>query len=151
MHPCLLDQLERLASAADREQQAEATRPGPNTKLAAHLWSLMLDEIPANPADPRYRLGDVLGSAHRHWHRGKTGHGRYRLFYRFDSTSKVIVFAWVNDDKSLRTYGSSTDAYAVFRSMLERGNPPDDWNRLAKAAMAADQGKATGLIRRKPK
>jgi toxin YhaV len=30
----------------------------------------------------------------------------------------------------LRTYGSATDAYAVFSTMLARGNPPDDWNAL---------------------
>jgi toxin YhaV len=27
-----------------------------------------------------------------------------------------------------------TDAYAVFRKMLDRGNPPDTWNELVAAA-----------------
>jgi toxin YhaV len=34
----------------------------------------------------------------------------------------------------LRTRGAKTDAYAVFRDMLENGNPPDDWAGLVKAA-----------------
>ena len=35
---------------------------------------------------------------------------------------------WVNDDKTLRAYGSKTDAYATFKGMLEDGNPPDDFD-----------------------
>jgi toxin YhaV len=46
----------------------------------------------------------------------------------------VIVFAWVNDAETLRTYGSRNDAYAVFRAMLEDGNPPDSWGQLLDAA-----------------
>ncbi|MHB1844791.1 MAG: type II toxin-antitoxin system YhaV family toxin [Deltaproteobacteria bacterium] len=37
---------------------------------------------------------------------------------------------------TLRTYGSKRDAYAVFRQMLDRGAPPDDWPALSKAARA---------------
>jgi toxin YhaV len=38
----------------------------------------------------------------------------------------------------LRTYGSSTDAYAVFASMLAHGNPPDNWNELLKQSASPD-------------
>jgi toxin YhaV len=38
----------------------------------------------------------------------------------------------------LRTYGSASDAYAVFSSMLSRGDPPDDWNELRKQCVSAD-------------
>jgi len=34
----------------------------------------------------------------------------------------------------LRSYGSRGDAYAVFRAMLEDGNPPDSWKDLLEAA-----------------
>lgn len=138
-HPLLLDQLERLITAARQERRAGATgrRPGPNLKLVAHVWALIRDEIPRNPADPRHRLGNTMGAAHRHWFRAKTGGGRYRLFFRFDSATRTIVLAWINDDASLRTRGSRTDAYAVFRSMLKRGNPPGDWDALLAAASAA--------------
>ncbi|MGO4403552.1 type II toxin-antitoxin system YhaV family toxin [Bosea sp. RAF48] len=36
----------------------------------------------------------------------------------------------------MRTYGSKTDAYNVFKSMLDDGNPPDDWDALCTAASA---------------
>jgi toxin YhaV len=44
------------------------------------------------------------------------------------------VFAWVNDEHSKRTYESNTDAYRVFKKMLESGNPPNDWNDLMNEA-----------------
>jgi len=44
------------------------------------------------------------------------------------------VLAWVNDDSTLRAYESASDAYAVFRKMLKRGNPPDTWKDLLAAA-----------------
>jgi toxin YhaV len=46
----------------------------------------------------------------------------------------VIVFAWVNDEQTLRSAGSKSDPYAVFEKMLGRGNPPDDWNALVTAS-----------------
>lgn len=61
------------------------------------------------------------------------------MFYRFNSDAKVIVLAWLNDDKTLRAYGSKTDAYATFKGMLEDGNPPDNFDVLLKEAAAAEQ------------
>ncbi|MEW9855669.1 type II toxin-antitoxin system YhaV family toxin [Novosphingobium sp. M1R2S20] len=61
------------------------------------------------------------------------GNGRFRLFFRYDSRSKVLIFAWVNDETTLRTYGSKTDAYVVFKGMLDICDPPDDWEALLKA------------------
>lgn len=52
---------------------------------------------------------------------------RFRLFFRYDSRSKVIVYAWVNDENTL------PDPYAVFEKMLGRSNPPDDWDALTTA------------------
>ena len=54
-----------------------------------------------------------MGSAYRHWRRAKLGR-RYRLFFRYDSKAKVIVYAWVNDEQTLRSAGSKSDPYAVF-------------------------------------
>ena len=48
----------------------------------------------------------------------------------------MIVLAWVNDDTTLRAYESPSDAYAVFRKMLNRGNPPDSWSDLLATASA---------------
>ena len=49
--------------------------------------------------------------------------GAFLLFFRYDSRSKVIVYAWANDAHTLRSAGSRSDAYAVFARMLERGAP----------------------------
>jgi toxin YhaV len=74
-----------------------------------------------------------LGDDHKHWFRAKFFQ-QYRLFFRFDSASKIIVYAWVNDEKNKRAYGSKTDAYRVFEKMLNSGHPPASWNQLLKEA-----------------
>ena len=76
-----------------------------------------------------------MGPAFRHWRRAKFGQ-RFRLFFRFDSKIKIIIFAWVNDKKPLRSAGSATNPYAVFQKILKRGNPPDDWSTLLAMATA---------------
>jgi toxin YhaV len=129
-HPLFLAQMERLVIAAESEQSSQ----GPNTKLLAHLLDLALDKVPADPGNPMFRHGGTLGEERKNWFRAKTGNGPYRLFYRFQSSAKIIVYAWVNDEESPRTYGSKTDAYATFAKMLERGNPPNDWDSLVRAA-----------------
>jgi toxin YhaV len=133
-HPLLLDQLERLVAAAERERQADRETEGPNAKLVAALRHLMFEEIPEDPSRPRYRHGGALGDDLKHWLRAKCGNGRFRLFFRYRRDAGLLVFAWVNDQHSLRAYGSRTDAYAVFRRMLGEGNPPDDWAALVRAA-----------------
>lgn len=107
---------------------------GPDAKLLAHLLDPVLDKIPRDPGNAAYRRGGTLGEDRKHWLRGKTGNGRYRLFYRFQSAARIIAYAWVNDETTLRTYGSSTDAYAVFAKMLNAGNPPSDWDALVMAS-----------------
>ncbi len=76
-----------------------------------------------------FRQGNILGKDNRHWFHAKF-HERYRLFYRFSSKEKVIIYAWVNDERTLRKAGSKTDPYSVFRSMLESGNPPSTMEQL---------------------
>lgn len=122
-------------SAVNSEQRSQPeSPPSGNAKLLAHLLDLAFEKIPQDPESPAYRQGKALGQARKHWFRGKTGNGRYRLFYRFKSSVRLIVYAWVNDEDSLRTRGRRTDAYAVFGEMLERGDPPDDWDALVAAA-----------------
>lgn len=134
-HRLFLDQLERLAVAVEAEPAANPDAPpSGSAKLLANVLDLALNKIPADPANPAFRHGGTLGAHTRHWFRGKTGNGRYRLFYRFHSAAKIIVFAWVNDENSLRTYDSNRDAYAVFASMLRSGDPPGDWDALVRAA-----------------
>ena len=42
----------------------------------------------------------------------------------------MLVLIWVNDEDSKRAYEAGTDAYRVFRKMVERGYPPSDWDQL---------------------
>ena len=74
-----------------------------------------------------------MGTDYRHWSRAKFGR-RFRLFFRYDTNAKIIVFAWVNDETTLRAKGGKSDPYTVFEAMLKGDNPPDDWRKLLKAA-----------------
>lgn len=137
-HPLLLDQLERATAAIETAKAADPKgyRGTPQAKLLAMLVKLLFETIPADPARPDYRQGDTLGRARKHWFRAKFGTGRFRLFFRYDSKTKVIIFVWVNDERTLRSYGAKTDAYRVFKGMLDKGNPPDDWTSLLAASSA---------------
>lgn len=134
-HQCLLDQLEHLKQASDRALKADP-RGAPanaNVKLYAALAQLMLRTVPDDPSRDEFRQGLTLGPAYRHWRRAKIGR-RFRLFFRYDSVSRVIVYAWVNDESSLRSAGGKNDPYAVFQKMLAKGTPPDSFGALVKSA-----------------
>lgn len=135
-HPLFLDQLEKLAIAVEhaKSKDPENYQTTANAKLLAALTELLFKTIPDDPTRPVYRQGGTLGADRKHWFRAKFGGQRFRLFFRYSSDAKVIIFAWVNDRDTLRTYGSKTDAYAVFKGMLDGGNPPNDWADLLKAA-----------------
>ena len=135
-HPLFLAQLEKLTVAVEKLQQSDPVdyQKTANAKLLAALRQLVFETIPSDPTRADYRQGGTLGSDRKHWFMAKFGNGRFRLFFRFDSKAKIIIFAWVNDETTLRTYGSKTDAYAVFRKMLDEGNPPDSWSALLDAS-----------------
>jgi len=135
-HPLFLDQLEMLTGAVERVRAKDPRgwRKNANAKLLATLRQLAFETIPQDPSRSEYRQGGTLGAARKHWFRAKFGGGRFRLFFRYSTSAKIIVFAWVNDETTLRTYGSKSDAYAVFRKMLDKGNPPDLWEALLAAA-----------------
>ncbi|MET7245145.1 type II toxin-antitoxin system YhaV family toxin [Methylobacterium sp. EM32] len=137
-HPLLLDQLERLTGAVAKARAADATGDQRTTqaKLLAMLAALIFETIPADPTRPEYRQGSTPGSDRKHWFRAKFGNGHFRLFFRYDGRTKIIILAWANDQTTLRTYGAKTDAYRVFKGMLDKGNPPDDWPALLEAASA---------------
>lgn len=132
-HSCLVEQLEKLRVASDKAFFADPVNApeNANVKLYAALSKLIFETVPDDPARDEYRQGNTMGPEFRHWRRAKIGR-RFRLFFRYDSQTKVIVYAWVNDEKTLRAAGSKNDPYAVFQKMLGRGNPPDDWNALIK-------------------
>lgn len=137
-HPLFLDQLEVLTQQVkalkEKDPGGFATKNA--TKRLAAIAKLAFGVIPQDPARPDYRLGSKLGDEHRHWFRAKFFQ-QYRLFFRYHAPSKVIVYAWVNDEDTKRAYESDGDAYRVFRKMLASGHPPDDWDRLVAEARAA--------------
>jgi toxin YhaV len=138
-HKLMLDQLDRLIVAAERARTFDPTgwQGNANVKLLATLRDIMLDRVPRDPLTAEFRQGNTLGPAHRHWFRAKFGANRFRLFFRADSASRIVVYAWVNDRDTLRKAGSANDPYAVFARMLARGNPPDDWPTLLSAAQGS--------------
>ena len=134
-HPLFLAQLETLTSQVEALRRKDPTgylKKNATKRLAA-IRQLAFEVIPQDPTRPEYCQGNTLGDQHRHWFRAKFGNGRFRLFFRYSTAAKIIIFAWVNDSNTLRTYGSKSDAYAVFKSMLDKGNPPEDWEALLEA------------------
>lgn len=137
-HPIFLDQLEGLIAELEERKRRDpkAWQKKNCTKRLAAIFKLVGQDIPADPGAPQFRQGGTLGDERKHWFRAKFFQ-QYRLFYRFKSDAKVIVLAWVNDEETLRTYGSKSDAYATFKGMLDGGNPPDDFDALMKEAAEA--------------
>ena len=133
LHPLIIDELNTLILKVEtlKEKDPDKYTSKNVTKRLAAIAKLIFDVIPQDPTKPVYRQGDSLGNDHKHWFRAKFFQ-QYRLFFRFDTTSKIIVFAWVNDENNKRAYGSKSDAYRVFEKMLKSGNPPDDWDQLLK-------------------
>src|SRR5574340_1506900 len=139
-HPLFLAQLEALAQQVESLKKKDPVgyvKKNASKRLAA-ITKLAFDVIPQDPTRPEYRQGNTLGDDHKHWFRAKFFQ-QYRLFFRYHAPSKVIVFAWINDEDTKRAYESSDYAYRVFRTMLESGRPPDDWNQLLDEARAEGQ------------
>lgn len=120
-----LDAIAKLESQAQQQQKA--------AKRLAVIQTLVLQKIPENPQDARWVIGNTLGKEFRSWRRAKF-YQQYRLFFRFETKAKVVIYSWFNDDETLRAYGSKTDAYRVFGSMLSKGKPPTSWQELLDSA-----------------
>lgn len=120
-----------LVAEVEALEQADPQgyRSHPSTRRLAAIVRLTTDIIPANPGAPEFRQGNTMGPVNRHWFSAGF-YERYRLFFRFRSDVRAIVYAWVNDEDTLRARGGRNDPYAVFERMLERGRPPGDWDQL---------------------
>ncbi|RVU17795.1 type II toxin-antitoxin system YhaV family toxin [Methylobacterium oryzihabitans] len=134
--------LETLSALEAEVERLAAANPAgvaatPKAELLARIRMLIADEIPRAPNAPAYAPGNTLGPAHRHWRRAKFLQ-RFRLFYRFDSASRIIIYAWVNDETALRKAGARSDPYAVFARRLDASDPPDDWTDLLAQARGGE-------------
>lgn len=106
---------------------------GKKYKRLAAIAKLAFEVIPKDPGRTEHRQGTTLGDHRKHWLRAKFFQ-QYRLFFRYHRESKIIIYAWVNDEDTKRAYESSDDAYQIFRRMLESGQPPDGWQNLLAEA-----------------
>ena len=134
-HPLFVSQLEELTNKVEslRQKYPQDYKKKNATKRLAAINKLAFEIIPQDPTRKEYRQGNTLGTEYKHWFRAKFFQ-QYRLFFRYHQQQKIIVYAWVNDEKSKRAYNSKTDAYRIFKRMLETGNPPDDWQQLLEQA-----------------
>jgi toxin YhaV len=134
-HPLFDRQLRQLEDrvVALAARQPVSYKQQPATKLLATIRRLIFEIVPRDPGASEFRRGNTLGADNRHWFRAKF-HQRYRLFYRFSSKEKVIVYAWMSDEGTLRKSGSKTDPYRVFHDLLKAGDPPATLEQLLKRA-----------------
>lgn len=139
-HSLFLNQFEELIATVEnlRQKNSDTYHSKNATKRLAAIAKLAFEVIPLDPTRPEYRQGKTLGKDYKHWFRAKFFQ-QYRLFFRYHQSSKIIVYAWVNDRQSKRAYGSKTDAYKIFGKMLDDGNPPDDWDSLLLAAKKEEE------------
>ena len=133
----LVAEVARLAAANPDDYAGH-----PKTKLLARINKIILDEIPADPGHKNYRQGKALGVEYKNWFRAKFLKNRFRLFFRYDSSAKAIIYCWINDENTLRKEGSRSDPYVVFKGMLESGRPPSDWADLAEIVLGSAKSRS---------
>jgi toxin YhaV len=92
----LLLEVELLA-----RRDPEGYRKKNATKRLAAVTKLAFEVIPQDPTRTEYRQGGTLGANHKHWFRAKFFQ-QYRLFFRYHLPSRLIVYAWLNDENSKR-------------------------------------------------
>jgi toxin YhaV len=116
-HEAIDSQLKNLASAFERARKADPKnyRSNANVKLFAALAKLMLEVIPADPGGPEYRQGNTLGAEYRHWFRAKFL-GRFRLFFRYDSRARIIVYACAVCEGRAGARGQATNETVLTRA-----------------------------------
>ena len=149
-HPLFLDQLEAAMAQVEAmllKDPKGFSQKNASKRLAA-VFRLAFEVIPQDPERPEYRQGNTLGEEHKHWFRVKFFQ-QYRLFFRYHKDTKIIIYAWVNDENTKRAYESGDDAYRVFRKMLESGHPPDDWNALLTEAARQGQRLSSSLLQKR--
>ncbi len=130
-HKLFLNQLEALTEQVEvlhKKDPENYTKKNAAKRLAA-IVKLAFDIIPQDPTLSEYRQGKTFGKDHNNWFRAKFFQ-QYRLFLRYHLEQKVIVYAWVNDEKTKRAFESRKDAYKVFEKMLNNGHPPENWDKL---------------------
>lgn len=139
-HPAFSEKFDALVTEVERLRTADSNgyKQHAKTKLLKRIVDLIEVEIPRDPGAFEYSLGNTLGPEHRHWRRAKFL-GRFRLFFRYSSKDRVIIYVWMNDQNTLRKAGGRNDPYTVFNALIRKGHPPDDWDALMKQCATLKQ------------
>lgn len=127
------DRLAREVAELKRKLPRETFVVHSKAKFFERVRQIIFRDVPSDPAAPAYELGNTLGPDNRHWRRAKLFQ-RYRLFFRFSKKERLIVYAWINDETTLRTKGARNDVYAAFAASLLKGDPSSDWSDLRQRA-----------------
>jgi len=135
-HPCFLSQIQALVTEVETaaKKSPENWQKKKCTRRLAAIVKVIDTLITVNPGDEHFRQGNTMGKPYIHWRRVKFLQ-QFRLFFRYNEQHKIIILAWVNDEHTLRARDSQTDAYSVFKSMLGKKRPPDNWDQLLKEAV----------------
>lgn len=147
-HPLFI---ERLQNLTDEVRELMETHPDtfhrhPVYELFEGVDDNIRLHVPANPGHSRYRQGSKLGKHYKHWFRVKknTLPPRYRLFFQYRSEApKTIIYAWLNDAKTIRRDGDKNDVYEVFKSMLANGKMPNSYDALRQSCEMLPGGVAS--------
>lgn len=100
----------------------------PRVKLFAAVRYLVNEKVPSDPNASEYRLRDELSK-----HRRAKGQGlppRYRLFWVFSETHRVIIFTYMNDEETLRKEGAKSDPYEVYKKLIARRDIGQDFEEV---------------------
>jgi len=133
-HPLFAERLDALTQEVEELAQKDPANFHHHAaaKLLFKVQKCIFERVPGDPNADVYQLGNTLGKTNRNWRRVKHDlPPRYRLFYQFRSAiPQTIIYAWLNDDATLRKAGAKTDAYAVFLRMLQSGKMPSSFAEL---------------------
>ncbi|WP_422402990.1 type II toxin-antitoxin system YhaV family toxin [Pseudomonas sp. GZD-209] len=137
-HPLFLSRFEALIVEAEclAADDPDGFHNHPYYKLLEKVDASIMERVPADPGAKAYVQGNTLGKDCRHWRRVKAGlPNRYRLFFQYrGDVPKSIIYAWLNDEATLRKAGARTDVYTVFKAMLKKGAMPDAFADLLQAS-----------------
>jgi len=144
-HPVFLERFELLTEQVEglRKEKPSEFHHHPIVKLYRCVSRGILEEVPTDPGAKQFVLGATLGPKNKHWRRIKNRlPPRYRLFFQFKTTvPRTVIYAWLNDEETLRAEGSKSDCYVVFEKMLSAGTIPTTWSELRAAAEVLEASK----------
>lgn len=134
-HALFKKEIERLKLDVLRVKTSDPNnyKSNPKYKLLQNVRNLIIDEIPINPKHCKYNLWGNLSA----WKRESIGR-RYRLFFRYYSNNMNIIYAWMNNENTLRKSGDGNDPYVIFSKMINNGKMSTDQMELQRASSLVD-------------